>query len=472
MTKRFRQSEHTGFGPDAPRSAVIQHRPTANLKPLERNPRTHSKTQLRQIARSIERFGFTNPVLVDREGGIVAGHGRVEAAKRLGLSSVPTIELEGLSEAEIRAYVIADNRLAELAGWDSEILALELQGLAELDLDFDLTITGFETPEIDLLIGGLDAEADEDPADVVPQPRPGPAVTRAGDLWSIGRHRLICGDATNPEAYNRLLQGAQAQMVFTDPPYNVPVRGHVCGRGQTRHGDFAMAAGEMTEAEYTAFLASTFENLSRNSVDGAIHFVCMDWRHVFELLTGARGIYGELKNLCVWAKTNAGMGSFYRSQHELVFVFKAGAGPHINNVELGRHGRHRTNLWTYPGLNSFGKDRASELALHPTVKPAALVKDAILDASQRGGIVLDAFAGSGTTLVAAEKAGRRGYGIELDPSYCDVIAQRVTAAAGQDAILASTGQPFAEVREIRAAGETSSARGHEAAETEDSHVQD
>jgi hypothetical protein len=228
----------------------------------------------------------------------------------------------------------------------------------------------------------------------------------------------------------------------------------------------------MTEAEYTAFLACVVENLARHSADGAIHFVCMDWRHMSEVLTAARGTYSELKNLCIWGKTNAGMGSFYRSQHELVFVFKAGAGPHINNVELGRHGRHRSNLWTYPGLNSFGKDRASELALHPTVKPVALVRDAILDASQRGGIVLYAFAGSGTTLVAAEKVGRRGYGIELDPGYCDVIVQRVAAAAGQDAILASTGQPFAEVREIRAAGETSSARCHKAAEMEGSHVED
>jgi DNA modification methylase len=297
-------------------------------------------------------------------------------------------------------------------------------------------------------------------------------VTRPGDLWSIGRHRLICGDATKPEAYSQLLEGAQAQMVFTDPPYNVPIRGHICGRDQTRHDDFAMAAGEMTEAEYTAFLASALANLARQSADGAIHFICMDWRHMFELLTAARGIYSELKNLCVWAKTNAGMGSFYRSQHELVFVFKVGSGCHINNIELGRHGRHRSNLWTYAGLNSFGKDRASELALHPTVKPVALVKDAILDASKRGGIVLDVFAGSGTTLVAAEKVGRRGYGIELDPGYCDVIVERVAAASGHEAILAPTGQPFAEVRRIRAGEEPSSARGHTAAEREDSHVED
>jgi DNA modification methylase len=450
----------------------VQSRSPAALHPLARNPRTHSKTQIRQIAASIKQFGFTNPVLVDRHGGIVAGHGRVEAAKLIGLESVPTIQLEDLSEAEIRAYVIADNRLAELAGWDSEILALELQGLAELDLDFDLTITGFETPEIDLLIGGLVATGeDEDPADSVPEPAPGPAVTRPGDLWCIGRHRLICGDALDPEIYRQLLGDARAQMVFTDPPYNVPIDGHVCGLGEVRHRDFAIAAGEMTEAEFTAFLAQAFENLTHHSADGAIHYVCMDWRHVYALLTAARGIYSELKNLCVWAKTNAGMGSFYRSQHELVFVFKAGTGPHINNVELGRHGRHRTNVWTYPGLNSFGKERDAALALHPTVKPVALVRDAILDASKRGGIVLDAFAGSGTTLVAAEKAGRRGYGIELDPTYCDVIVQRVEAVSGHEAILEATGERFAEIARQRASQSPTPEPGGEAPASEDGHVE-
>jgi len=452
------------------RDLEVQHLPVASLRPRTRNPRAHSKAQLRQIARSIGRFGFTNPILIDRQGGIVAGHGRVEAAKLLGLSSVPTIRLEDLSEAEIRAYVIADNRLAELAGWDEEILALELQGLAELELDFDLTITGFETPEIDLLIGGLVADGEnEDLADSVPEPAPGPAVTRPGDLWGIGRHRLICGDAMEPEIYDRLLDGAQAQMIFTDPPYNVPIHGHVCGQGAVRHRDFAMAAGEMTEPEFTSFLAGAFENLARHSSDGAIHFVCMDWRHMYELLTAARGIYSELVNLCFWAKTNGGMGSFYRSQHELVFVFKVGTGPHINNIELGRHGRHRTNVWTYPGLNSFSKNRNSELALHPTVKPVALVRDAILDASKRGGIILDAFAGSGTTLIAAEKAGRRGFGIELDPHYCDVIVQRTVAASGHGALLGATGQSFTEIARERAGESQAPAPGGKSRESEDGH---
>jgi DNA modification methylase len=429
----------------------VTYQNPAALKPRARNPRTHSKKQIRQIAESIQRFGFTNPVLIDGTGGIVAGHGRLEAAKTLGLETVPTIRLEDLSEAELRAYVIADNRLAELAGWDREILGLELQGLAELNLDFDLNITGFETAEIDILIGELEAADDDDPADEAPAPAEGPAVTRPGDIWTIGKHRLICGDATDPETFARLLEGAQAQMVFTDAPYNVKVNGHVCGLGKTKHREFAMASGEMNEAEFTAFLSTVFRNLAGHSADGGIHYICIDWRHLGEVLAAGKAAYSELKNLCVWAKTNGGMGSLYRSQHELVFVFKNGTAPHINNVELGRHGRYRTNLWTYPGINSFGRTRDAELALHPTVKPIALVKDAILDCSKRGGIVLDAFAGSGTTLIAAEKAGRRGYGIELDSNYCDVIVKRVAAAAKTEAVHAETGQTFAQIERAQLA---------------------
>ncbi|MEE9249888.1 MAG: DNA methyltransferase [Alphaproteobacteria bacterium] len=430
------------------RLKVTQQSPAA-LRPRATNPRTHSKQQIRQIADSIERFGFTNPVLIDRAGGIVAGHGRIEAAKLLGIEKVPTICLEDLTEAEIRAYVIADNRLAENAGWDRELLAIEFQGLLELDLDFDITITGFETPEIDILIGELDADEEADPADQAPELGDGPPVTRTGDIWCIGKHRLICGDATDPEAYARLLDGAEAQMIFTDPPYNVPIEGHVSGLGKVKHREFAMASGEMSEAEFTEFLATVFRNQAGHSAEGAIHFVCMDWRHLGEVLAAGKSAYSEFKNLCVWAKTNGGMGSLYRSQHELVFVFKAGTGPHINNVELGKHGRYRTNIWSYAGINSFGKDRDAELALHPTVKPVKLVADAILDCSRRGSIVLDPFAGSGTTLIAAEQTGRRGYGIELDPLYCDVIVRRLAAAAKVEAVHAITGRAFAEIARER-----------------------
>jgi DNA modification methylase len=231
-------------------------------------------------------------------------------------------------------------------------------------------------------------------------------------------------------------------MVFTDPPYNVPISGHVSGLGRVKHAEFAMASGEMSEDQFIGFLRTIFERLAGFSQDGSIHFVCMDWRHMSEVLAASLGTY-NLQNLCVWTKTNGGMGSLYRSQHELVFVLKSGSAPHINNVELGRHGRNRTNVWAYAGINSFGAHRDSDLALHPTVKPVALVADAILDCSNRKGIVLDAFAGSGSTLVAAHRTGRKGYGIDLDPHYCDVILRRLQNVMRQDPMLEGSGKRFA-----------------------------
>ena len=428
----------------------IEHLPVADLRPYSRNARTHSPKQIVQIAASIREFGFTSPVLIDSSKTIIAGHGRVEAAKQLGLDTVPAIRLDHLSEDQKRAYILADNRLAEKAGWDREILAIELQHLVLVETGFDISITGFEMAEIDVLIGeGQDAGKD-DPADKVPAVEAGPAVTRVGDIWNIGHHRLICGDATDAATYARLLDGATAQMVFTDPPYNVKIDGHVGGLGKVKHREFAMASGEMSEAEFTGFLSQIFDNLARHAANGAIHFVCMDWRHVGEVLAGAKTAYSELKNICVWSKSNGGMGSLYRSQHEFVFVFKSGAAPHFNNVELGKHGRYRTNIWSYAGVNSFGARRDADLAMHPTVKPVALVADAILDCSKRNGIILDAFAGSGTTLVAAERTGRRGYGIELDPHYCDVIVRRLAKLARLDAVHAVTGETFGEVAARRA----------------------
>ena len=421
----------------------IEHHAPSELRSYDRNARVHSPKQIAEIASSIKAFGFNNPVLIDKAGTIIAGHGRVEAAKKLGLDGVPCLRLEHLSDAQKRAYILADNKLAEKAGWDREILRIELQHLTTLDLDFDVTITGFEMAEIDVLLG--EAEAKPDAADVVPPPADGPAVTRLGDLWQIGVHRLICGDATDLEASARLLDGERAQMVFTDPPYNVKIDGHVSGLGAVKHREFAFASGEMTQTEFTAFLERVFANLVLRAVDGAIHFVCMDWRHLGEVLAAGGRTFSELKNICVWNKTNGGMGSLYRSQHEMVFVFKSGSAPHINNVELGRHGRYRTNVWTYAGANTFSATRDADLAMHPTVKPVALVADAILDCSKRRGIVLDVFAGSGTTLVAAERTGRCGYGIELDAAYCDTILKRVSGVAGVEARLLATGQTFAEV---------------------------
>lgn len=426
------------------RALVLENLPTSALKPYKNNPRTHSKKHIRQIADSIEKFGWTNPVLADVDNRIIAGHGRVEAAKLLSMPSVPVLGIEGLSEAEIRAYVIADNKLAENAGWDRELLAIELQGLLEMDLDFDVTITGFETAEIDLLIGDL-GEGEDDDADLFPEIDTSlPIVTQPGDLWQVGRHRLLCADATQPDSLELLMGGELAEMAFTDPPYNVPINGHVSGLGVVKHEEFAMASGEMTEAEFVDFLKTVLGSMAAHSRDGSIHFVCVDWRHVAELLTAGRHVYRELKNICVWAKTNGGMGSLYRSAHEFIAVFKHGTAPHTNNVELGRHGRYRTNVWSYLGMNSFGAERDEALKAHPTVKPVALVLDAILDCSNRNGIILDPFVGSGTTLVAAERSGRRGFGLELEPRYVDVALRRFQEFSGVEPLHVESGLTFKE----------------------------
>ena len=428
----------------------IVYRPIGEIRPRARNPRTHSKQQIRKIADSIRMFGFVNPVLIDGEGRIIAGHGRVEAAKLLGMTEVPTVRVDHLSTEQVRAYVIADNKLAENAEWDRELLRLELLEI-EANLEVSIPLLGFEPAEVDAILaeGAKGGTRDDEvaPIDVTK-----PAVSRLGDRWRIGRHFVHCADALKAESYARLLNGEVAQMAITDPPYNVKIDGHVSGLGRNRHAEFAMASGEMDQDEFTTFLATVFGHLAAHSIDGSIHYICMDWRHMSEVLEAARRPYTELKNLCVWAKTNGGMGSFYRSQHELVFVFKNGTAAHINNVELGKFGRNRTNVWNYAGVNTFGQDREKELAMHPTVKPVAMIADAILDASERDGVVLDAFGGSGTTLVAAERTGRRGYALEISPHYVDTIVKRVSEAAGVEAVLSGSNQTFEQVRQWRASG--------------------
>jgi DNA modification methylase len=429
----------------------IETLPIETLQPYARNARTHSKRQVRQIAKSIQRFGFCNPVLIDDQVQIIAGHGRVEAAKLLGIKQVPTVKLSHLSDVEKRAYILADNRLAEKAGWDREILAIELQAL--VSLAFEVELTGFETAEIDLVIeeaneaAGLSGER-EDEAPAYPTD---PAVTRSGDLWELGPHRLLCADARQPDSYARLMGNAKAQFVFTDPPYNVPIDGHVCGLGRIRHADFAMGCGEMSEAEFTGFLKSVFGRLADNTVDGSIHQICMDWRHMPEMLAAGHAVYRELKNLCVWNKSNAGMGTFYRSKHELVFVWKSGTAPHVNTFELGQYGRSRSNVWEYPGISSLKPGRLEELAMHPTVKPVALVADAIKDCSRRNNLVLDPFAGSGTVLIAAERIGRRARALEIDPHYVDVAVRRWEKYTGKAAVLAEDQRTFEEISEERGA---------------------
>lgn len=433
----FREADpRTVVQPFAP---LVQQRQTADLIVNARNARTHSARQVEQIAASILKFGFIIPIVVNDKGVVLAGHGRLRAAQRLGLEEVPAIVVKHLTEELQRAFMLADNRLAELAGWDEELLKVELQELS-LVVDFEFEVTGFDTVDLDRLEAPKVAKAPK--PEVVPElERDRPAVTALGDLWQLGNHLLFCGSALEQGAYQRLMGAELAQLVFTDPPYNVAIDGHVCGLGSVHHQDFAMASGEMTVPEFTGFLQSFMRHAVQYSQDGAIHFICMDWRHMGEVLAAAGELY-ELKNVCVWNKTNGGMGTFYRSKHEMVFVFKVGSGPHINNFGLGERGRYRTNVWDYPGVNTFRRGRMEELRAHPTVKPLPLVVDALKDCSKRGGIVLDPFAGSGTTIVAAEKTGRIGRAIELDPHYVDAAIGRWQAQTGEKAVHAESGKTF------------------------------
>ncbi|MCB1466270.1 MAG: ParB N-terminal domain-containing protein [Rhizobiaceae bacterium] len=430
-------------------SPSIEMLPVGTLRPYSSNARTHSRRQVRQIADSIKRFGFTNPVLISDDAEIIAGHGRVMAAKELGMTNVPTVRLSHLSAEERRAYVLADNKLALNAGWDVEILAIELQAL--IDLDFDVTLTGFSLAEVDLTLDRAreaSPKAIDEAADHIPELTDTP-VTQRGDLWLLGNHCLLCGDARSSEDVGRLVEGRKVDLIFTDPPFNVPIQGHVSGLGSARHREFAFAFGEMSISEFTGFLIETLSNAASVAKDGAIAFVCMDWRHMRELLDAGEKVFSELKNLCVWNKTNGGMGSFYRSKHELVFVFKVGTAPHTNSFGLGDTGRYRTNVWDYAGISSLSANRAEELAMHPTVKPVALVADAIRDCSRRNEVVLDLFGGSGSTMIAAETCGRHARLLEFDPAYCDTIIKRWQTYTGKRATHIDSNLEFEEVAEAR-----------------------
>jgi DNA modification methylase len=422
-------------------SQELESRKIGAIRPHPKNVRTHSRKQLDRLVESIREFGFTSPILLDEDNVILAGHARWQAAREAGLKVVPVIVIRGLSEAKKRAYVLADNKIAELAGYDRPALAAELEELSALlaEEDLDLSLTGFDP-----------ADAESDPAVDLPEIATHP-VSRKGDLWAFGnRHRLLCDDARAAD-YARLMRGEQAAMAFTDPPYNVSIP-KTLGRGRTKHRNFAMAAGEMSPAVFTTFLSDALSAAAARSVDGALHYVCMDWRHMGEMQAAGDAVYGKLINLVVWSKTNAGQGSLYRSQHELIFVYKVGDGPHLNNVELGRHGRNRSNVWTYPGANTFRSGRMADLAAHPTVKPVALVADAIRDCSRRGDIVLDPFMGVGTTILAADRIGRRARGIEIDPLYVDAAIRRWQQVIKRDAILEGTRKTFDEVAKERRRG--------------------
>jgi DNA methylase/ParB-like nuclease domain len=426
---------------------TVCYRAIDELIPDPANPRAHKPSQIKRLAKGMRAFGIVNPILIDAQSRIVAGHARVLAAKSLGVSEVPTILLEHLTPAQLRAYMIADNRLSELATWDEPLLGTVLLDLSVLDLDFDLEVTGFDTGEIDLRIQGLETMADPDPADVLPEPVSGSPATQPGDVWQLGRHRIMCASALNTGSYETLLGDERAQMVFADPPYNVPIPRHASGLGAIRHADFAMAAGEMTPEAYISFLAATLGLAAAYSRLGALHFVCMDWRHLNEMQTAGSQVYTEQKNLVVWVKENAGMGSLYRSQYELVFVYKHGQAAHQNNIALGRFGRNRSNVWRYTGLNCLGRttEEGNLLALHPTVKPVALIADAILDVTTRAGLVLDPFLGSGSSIIAAERTGRRCYGLELEPIYVDTAIRRWQAHTGDVARHAGSGGTFADI---------------------------
>lgn len=418
------------------------------LKTNPRNARTHSRKQIDQIATSITRFGWTYPILVDESLVTLAGHGRLLAARQLGLDKIPVIVLGGLSDTEKRALMLADNKIAANAGWDRKILAKELGELSDLlpEINLDIEITGFSAAEIEpLLVDLVDGECD--PADDAPALTK-EAVTRKGDIWILGEHRLICADACSRKAYQALMRGCLASVAIPDQPYNDSIA-KIVGRGKTKHREFAHASGELSPEQFVSFQRKWMELCSEFSKSGSIHFVFIDWRHLTEALTAGHAIYSELKNVVVWCKTNAGQGSFYRSQHELILVFKNGDAPHQNNIELGRHGRNRSNVWTYAGVNTFRAGRMDDLSVHPTVKPVALVVDAIKDCSRRGDIILDPFMGSGTTILAAERVGRRAFGIEIDPLYVDVAIRRWQQFIGRDAILETSGLTFHEMEAER-----------------------
>jgi DNA modification methylase len=421
---------------------------SCKLRPSARNARTHSKKQVEQIVNSIRRFGWTYPILVDELGNILCGVGRWLAAQTLGLAHVPVIVMPNLSETEKRALALADNKIASNAAWDRKILAAELGELAVLlpEINLDLEITGFDAGEIDSLMGDL-VDPERDPIDELPELATKP-ISRAGDLWHLDRHRLFCGDSCDVSDVRALMGRERAAMIFADPPFNVKI-GATVGRGKIKHREFAFASGEMSPSQFIVFLEKWMRLAVQFSADGSIHYVCIDWRHIAEMLAAGNEIFGELKNVVVWVKTNAGQGSLYRSQHEFVCVFKNGEGRHQNNIELGRHGRNRSNVWSYAGVNTFRTGRLDELSVHPTVKPVALVADAMRDCSRRGDIVLDPFMGSGTTILAAERVGRRGYGLEIDPLYVDVAIRRWQDFTKKDAILKTTGQTFDEVAASR-----------------------
>jgi hypothetical protein len=426
------------------RSSAVEYWPISQIRMRARNPRRHSSRKLSLLRRAIASFGIFVPLVIDQTGTLLAGEARLLCAIELGLTTVPVIVVAHLNETERRLFALADNRISELSTWDLPMLKLEIEELSLPDLNLDLSLTGFDTAETDRILGSVSSDTDVE--DEVPEIEIR-AITQLSDLWVLGRHKVCCGSALEEDSYRVLLGRERAQMVITDPPWNVPIAGHVRNSG-TSHREFIEASGEMSEEEFTHFLGGFLFHLKHVTEDGAIVYVFIDHAHSLELQVAAYPFFGKQKNLCVWAKDAAGMGSFYRSQHELVYVFKNGSAAHINNFNLGEKGRFRSTLWSYPGANT-GHDRHEALKIHPTVKPCAMFVDAMLDCSHRGGIVLDCFGGSGVACIAAERTGRTARVIELDPLYVDLIVRRWQNFTGNRAIHAETGKSFDEMTSIR-----------------------
>jgi DNA modification methylase len=428
----------------------VEWAPVESLRPNPKNARTHSKKQIRQIAQSICTLGFLNPVIVDDQNMILAGHGRFEAARLVGLAHVPILRFSHLTEAQKRAYAISDNRIAEQAGWDRQLLSVELGELADLlpTKGFDISLTGFKTSEIDILIAPR-AKPRSAVEEVAPRPPRNP-ISRPGDLWLLGGHRLLCGDAQNADDFGRLMDGAFAVAVFCAPPSALAES--AVRRGMTPLGSTSDSV-EVSPEQYRGFLSKMLGNAARVSSKGGIHFVCIDWRRVGDLMEVGRKLYDEMLNLVVWNKTNASPGSPYRSQHELIGVFRLGREPRQDNTELRHFGRNRSDVWTYPAPRTVGKNRAAAPAAGPAHIPVALVADALLDCAAKGEVVLDPVAGSGATIIATEKVARVAYGLEREARFVDVAIQRWQRITNREATLAGDGRSFATIVESRASPE-------------------
>lgn len=417
------------------------------VEKLQANPkelRIHKPKKITQLAKSIQTTGIIIPIVINN-GVIVAGNARYMAVKPLGLTRIPVIDASNLSEEKLRAYAIADNKFTIDAEWNLPVLQIELTELRAINFDFELT--NFEIPEIDCIIQSSDSKKEKATEESALDDLNIEKRVKQGDLFKLGRHKLFCGNALLAESYKYLMGDNLAKMVLTDPPFNVPIKGHVCGNGQIQHEEFAMASGEMTESEFIDFLKTIILHLITHSKNGSLAYLFMDWRHAFELLAAGKA-YSELKNICVWNKLVGGMGSLYRSQHELVFVFKNGTEKHINNVQLGKFGRNRCNIWDCKGIRVTNPDNKDDLKYHPTVKPTKLLVEAILDASNPGNAVLDCFAGSGSTLLACEETDRVCYAMELEPHYCDVVIHRWEDMSGQKAEFLSNIESNKEVNHV------------------------